>query len=488
MEFLISILSSTLWVLLAITVLVFVHEFGHFITAKYFGMRVERFSIGFPPTLFGRTFGDTEYAIGATPLGGYVKISGMIDESLDTDHVETDPEPWEFRAKPVWQRIVVISAGVVFNVILAIFIFTGINWAEGDTYIPAQNVKEVYVQDGSVAHAIGLRTGDQIRKVNGQVFERFDQIAPSSIVAADTLTVTVERNGEIKQLVGPPDIITRLSRVQNNDEPIMGAAPLPGLGYLPPLIGGVQKNTPADSIGLQTGDRVLSVDGDTVRFWFEMSSRLQKSKGQPVSLRWRRADSLVSDTTGPAGPTSIVRQTQRTTTYEASIKPSRDDQSDRYVLGVYNAGASAATQKVLQDTFGVQRVQYGPAEAFTTGLTAVWENTRNIVVTLQRVATGRDNLRDSLGGPVMIAKVTSDAAAAGPTVFWRLVAILSVTLAIMNILPVPALDGGQLLFLLYEAVTRRRPSVRVRMIAQQVGMILLLGFMAFLIFNDILRL
>ena len=276
--------------------------------------------------------------------------------------------------------------------------------------------------------------------------------------------------------------------MQNNDELIMGAAPLPGLGYLPPLIGGVQKNTPADSIGLQTGDRVLSVDGDTVRFWFEMSSRLQESKGQPVSLRWRRADSLVSDTTGPAGPTSIVRQTQRTTTYEATIKPSRDDQSDRYVLGVYNAGASAATQKVLQDTFGVQRVQYGPAEAFTTGLTAVWENTRNIVVTLQRVATGRDNLRDSLGGPVMIAKVTSDAAAAGPTVFWRLVAILSVTLAIMNILPVPALDGGQLLFLLYEAVTRRRPSVRVRMIAQQVGMILLLGFMAFLIFNDILRL
>ena len=137
MEVLLSILSSTLWFLVALTILVFVHELGHFLTAKYFGMRVERFSIGFPPTIFGRTYGQTEYAVGATPLGGYVKITGMIDESLDTDHVETEPDPWEFRAKPVWQRIVVISAGVVFNAFLAILIFGGIRWSEGETYIPA---------------------------------------------------------------------------------------------------------------------------------------------------------------------------------------------------------------------------------------------------------------------------------------------------------------------------------------------------------------
>jgi regulator of sigma E protease len=143
---------------------------------------------------------------------------------------------------------------------------------------------------------------------------------------------------------------------------------------------------------------------------------------------------------------------------------------------------------MLFDEFGIQRVDYSVGEAFVGGMNLVWENTRNIVITLQRVITGRDDLRQSLGGPVMIAKVTSQAAEAGPAVFWRIVAILSVTLAIMNILPIPALDGGQLLFLLYEAVTRRKPSVRVRMVAQQVGMILLLGFMAFLIFNDILRL
>ena len=486
MELLLSIVTSTLWVLLAITVLVFVHELGHFLTAKYFGMRVERFSVGFPPTILGRRFGDTEYVLGATPLGGYVKISGMIDESLDTDHVESEPEPWEFRAKPVWQRIVVISAGVIFNVILAVFIFGGIRWAEGDTYIPAQNVEQVYVEEGSVAYDVGLRTGDRILEINGRPFERFDQITPSSVVAADSLTITVRRDGAPQRLVGPSDIITRLSRARNSGEAAsMGY--FPGLGFLPPLIGNVQAGSPADSIGLRPGDRILAINRDTVRFWQEMSTLIQGTEGDPVTFRWRRPDSLATaDTT--AGPATLVRQTDDGPVFEATAAPMYLEDSDRYVLGVRGPGATPATQRMLYAELGMKEVSFGPGEALVGGLQAVWENTRNIVVTLQRVITGRDDFRESLGGPVMIAKVTSEAAAAGPTVFWRIVAILSVTLAIMNILPIPALDGGQLLFLLYEAVTRRRPSVRVRLVAQQIGMILLLGFMAFLIFNDILRL
>ncbi len=480
MELLLSILTSTLWVLLAITILVFIHELGHFLTAKYFGMRVERFSIGFPPTLFGRRYGDTEYALGATPLGGYVKISGMIDESLDADHVDEEPEPWEFRAKPVWQRIVVISAGVIFNVILAIFIFGGIQWSEGETYIPAQNVEQVYVEEGSVAYEVGLRTGDRILEVNDQTFKRFDQMSPSALVVADTLTVTVRRDGETKRIVGPPDIITRLSRAQNNEKGF-------GLGYLPPLIGGVQKGSPADSLGLRTGDRILAIGSDTVRFWPEMSSLIQRTEGTPVTFRWRRPDSLAAK--APAsGAARLVRQTEKGPVFEAKGAPRYDEERDRYLLGVRGARASSMTRQMLHAELGVEKVSFGPGEALVGGMKSAWENTRNIVVTLQRVITGRDDFRESLGGPVMIAKVTSDAAAAGPVVFWRIVAILSVTLAVMNILPIPALDGGQLLFLLYEAVTRRRPSVRVRMVAQQVGMILLLGFMAFLIFNDILRL
>ena len=480
MELLISLLSSTVWFLVALTILVFIHELGHFLTAKYFGMRVERFSIGFPPTIFGRKYGDTEYAVGATPLGGYVKITGMIDESLDTDHVERDPDPWEFRAKPVWQRIIVISAGVVFNAILAIFVFGGISWSQGETYIPAENVKQVYVQEGSVAYDLGLRTGDHIVELNGKPLERFDQLNPSSLVAADSLTLTVVRGGERERLVGPANIITRLSRAQNNNQGF-------GLGYFPPLIGGVLKGSPADSAGLQTGDRILRVRDDSIRFFMEMSTFVQEAEGEPITVRWFRSDSLAG-ARSDLGTATLVRETDEGRIYTADIPADYDEERQRYLIGVRGPEGSPVTRKVLSEEFGIQQTSFGPMEALRAGFTETWTTGKTIVVTLKRVITGRDSLTETLGGPVMIAKVTSEAASAGSIPYWRLIAALSITLAIMNILPIPALDGGQLLFLLYEAVTRRRPSVRVRLVAQQVGMILLIGFMAFLIFNDILRL
>ena len=484
MEILLSILSSTLWFLVALTILVFVHELGHFLTAQYFGMRVERFSIGFPPTILGRTYGATEYAVGATPLGGYVKISGMIDESLDTDHVEEEPDPWEFRAKPVWQRIVVISAGVVFNAFLAILIFGGIRWSEGDTYIPAENVEQVYVEEGSVAYDVGLRTGDRLVRVNGKPFERFDQVTPSSLIAADTLTITVVRDGARRTLVGPPNIISRLSRARDADRT---SRYFPGLGFQPPLIGGVVKDTPADSVGLQVGDRIMAIGDDTVRFWNEMSAMLQKAEGAPVTVRWFRPDSLVG-AREDTGVSTVVRKTADGRILGADVAAEYNEERNQYLLGVRGPAGSPVTRQMLFTKFGVRTTSYGPVEALSAGVTETWTYARNIVVTLKRIIVGRDSLTDSLGGPVMIAQVTSEAASAGSIPYWRLVAALSITLAIMNILPIPALDGGQLLFLLYEAVTRRRPSARVRLVAQQVGMILLIGFMAFLIFNDILRL
>jgi len=480
MDLLISVLTSTFWVVLALTILVFVHELGHFLTAKWFGMRVERFSIGFPPTVLRRKMGNTEYAVGATPLGGYVKISGMIDESLDTDHQAEEAKPWEFRSKPVWQRIVVITAGVIFNVILAAIIFGGIRWAEGETFVPADNIESIYVAEGSVAHDIGLRTGDHVLEVNGESFQRFDQILVSNLVAADSLTITVRRGGQTEVIHGPRDIITRVSRARNDERGF-------GVSYLPPLIGGVQSGMPADTIGLRTGDRIVGINGDTVRFWAEMSDVIQASKGEAMTVEWFRADSLTTDTSAAAGSATLVTRREGGTVYRNRIQPAKTE-SGRYVFGVTNAQASPQTMQMIYDQFGIEQRSYGPVEAVTAGAQDVWTTSRNIVITLQRVVTGRDELRESLGGPVMIAKVTSEAAEQGAVMFWRLVAALSVTLAIMNILPVPALDGGQLMFLLYEGVTRRKPSVRVRLVAQQIGMILLLGFMTFLIFNDILRL
>lgn len=205
-----------------------------------------------------------------------------------------------------------------------------------------------------------------------------------------------------------------------------------------------------------------------------------------MTVEWFRADSLGTDTTASVPATAVERRSDGVV-YRSRIAPTQTE-SGRYVLGVTNAQASQATMDMIYSEFGIEQRDYGPVEALQAGAGDVWTTSRNIVITLQRVATGRDDLRESLGGPVMIAKVTSEAAEQGAVMFWRLVAALSVTLAIMNILPVPALDGGQLMFLLYEGITRRKPSVRVRLVAQQIGMILLLGFMTFLIFNDILRL
>jgi regulator of sigma E protease len=469
MELLVEILTSAFWIILAITILVFIHELGHFLSAKLFGMRVERFSVGFPPKLFGRTVGDTEYVVGATPLGGYVKISGMIDESMDTDYQQSEPKPWEFRSKPVWQRIVVITAGVIFNVILAAIIFSGLKITYGETYIPAENIESVYVDPGSVAYEMGLRTGDRITAVNGNPVEQQGDLRDMSALLADTLTVTVQRDGQQRTFKGPEDIMTQVNRAGGGL----------GIDFLPPLVGGVQGGSPADQAGLRPGDRILSVSGDSVRFWMELSNRIQATGGDTVAVRWRRPDSLQADTLG-AG---FIRSTPEGGLYQARLAADPSDDGERYLIGI-----QSPSPDMLAQEFGVRKRTYGPGEALVAGAEQTWVTGKNIVVSLKRIITGRDNLRENLGGPVMVAQITQQAAEAGPDAFWNIVALLSITLAIMNILPIPALDGGQLVFLLYEGITRRKPSVRVRMAAQQIGMILLIGLMAFLIFNDILRL
>lgn len=469
MESILEILSYVFWVVLAITILVFVHEMGHFLFAKLFKMRVDRFSVGFPPKIFGKKIGETEYVIGATPLGGYVKIAGMVDESMDTDFIDEEPEPWEFRSKPVWQRIIVIAAGVVFNIILAFIIFTTLKMAYGDVYIPAENVEGVYVQDESLAHDIGLRTGDQIMAVSGKPIKDFDDIGSVESLISDPLTITVRRDGESVTLQGPEDIFTQLNR----------SGGTLGISYFPSIIGSVLADSPADSVGLVPGDRVVAIGDKPVRYWEEMTIELQKTEGMPVSIRWQRHDSLSTADGSPLA--SVVDDAPQAVVYEAEVTPMLED--ERYMLGV-----GQPTFPMLAHEFGIEQRNYSPITSIAMGAEETWVNTRAIVVSLTRVFTGQENFKENVGGPIMIAQVTKEAAEMGARFFWNIVAILSITLAIINILPIPVLDGGHLVFLLYEGITRREPSLRFRMITQQVGMILLLAFMTFLIFNDILRL
>ena len=459
-----DILWAIVAVIVAIMILVFVHEMGHFLFAKLFKMRVDRFSVGFPPKIVGKKIGETEYVIGATPLGGYVKIAGMVDESMDADFATTEPQPWEFRAKPVWQRIIVICAGVVFNVILAAIIFISLKYVYGETHPLALEDGSVYVADSSLAaDMIGVRTGDRILAISGQPFDPNSAGKSMIDLLADSLTIAVERNGQRLVLTGPDDIMTQIHDA--------GGGGLFGLGLYnePSIVGEVIEGRPAKAGGLQTGDRIVSINGEPVLFWVQMTQVIQNSEGRPLAFEWIR-----SGASGEAAPTDTPDALPggANDRYSATIAAALDDD------GQYRIGIG------LPD----RRETYNFVQAIGGGVAATWLNTKAIVINLKRIFTGRENLRKNLGGPVMVAKITGQAAQRGGEAFWSIVALLSITLAIVNILPIPALDGGHLVFLLYEGITRREPSLKVRMVTQQVGMVLLLTLMAFLVFNDILRL
>jgi regulator of sigma E protease len=468
MATILTILGYIFWVGFALGLLIFIHELGHFLAAKLFKMRVEQFSIGFPPRIAGKQIGDTEYRIGAIPLGGYVKISGMIDESMDSDWVEKDPEPWEFRAKPVWQRIVVISAGVVFNIILAFAIFIGLKWYYGDIFVPADRVQSVYVAPGSLAEDIGFQTGDRLVAVNERPLVSYDDFRALEALTADRVTFTVERDAREVVIEAPQDLMSRLNAAEGDF----------GFDWLPSMVGALSEGSPAHRAGLQPGDRIVSLGDESVQFWRQMVDVLQASDGQDMPVRFARPDSL-REGAPPAGIEEVGR-IPAASIYETRLAPEQRD--GRFVIGIY-----APTADQLRALYGIQTRTYGLGQAVVAGSqeTVGWVSLYGRLI--KRLFTGQDNVRESVGGPLIIAKVTKEAADRSMFDFWRLVANLSIALAVFNILPIPVLDGGHLVFLIYEGITRREPSLRVRMVVQQIGMVLILAFMAFVIFNDAMR-
>lgn len=442
-------LSTIFWLILALFILVLVHELGHFLAAKAFRMRVEKFSIGFPPKIVSKKVGETEYVVGATPLGGYVKISGMVDESMDARFADTVPEPWEFRSKPVWQRIVVITAGVVFNVILAVVIFSGLKYFYGEPYVPVERIAQFEVMDSSLAFQMGMRTGDRIVAVNGREVKRDSDILNIESLMADRTSITVNRAGEEIELEAPDQFVSLLSRADGD----FGVR-----AYYENRIGDVSPDYPAESIGMKSGDRVIQIGEKPIRFWEEMRDAIQETNGEEFDIRWTRESSTGLDT--------LV----------ASVVP----------VAVESGGQTSYLLGVSQPIFEIEEFDAG--EAIIAGARDTWTNTVGTVLMFKKLIVGEENVRDALGGPVAIAQATKQAADQSLFAFWRIVALLSVTLAIVNILPIPALDGGHLVFLIYEGIVRREPSLRVRMVAQQIGMFLLLMLMVFLIVNDFLRL
>lgn len=450
-----TILKGLTLFLIGITILVVVHELGHFLTAKAFGMRVEVFSVGFPPKVFSMKRGDTEYQVGATPLGGYVKISGMIDESMDTGYLAQAPQPWEFRSKPVWQRMIVMCGGVVMNVILGILIFTGMKLVFNDIRIPVSEAKygiEVISSVPSLGSVLGFRTGDTLVSFMGRSFPYFEEYTRQENLLKDGAYYEVRRAGQLTRIDIPGDVqnLFSVDSIESTlfvpDIPAVIRVDEPGSAGNEPL-------APAYTAGLRTGDRIIRIDTVPVFLFSELRAYMAGKRSQQIGITYLRAGDTLQ---------TVVQS------------------NDKAQLGV----RPGIAQAIRLDT-----VRYGLLGALGAG-------TREAFGFVSANAQGLSNLTRpgvdasrSVMGPLQIVKVYLEAFTAGGIVsFLRLTAILSMILAFVNILPIPALDGGHLVFLLIEAVTRREPSVRVRMIAQQVGFFLILGLMLLVFFNDALRL
>ncbi|WP_221394687.1 RIP metalloprotease RseP [Dyadobacter sp. NIV53] len=423
--------------ILGLSILVGLHEWGHMAAAKMFGMRVEKYFIGFPPKIFSIQRGETEYGIGAIPLGGFVKISGMIDESMDTDAMSKEPQPWEFRSKPAWQRLIVMLGGIAVNVVVGVFIFIVIAYNEGEKILPASEVNKNGIVASSLAQEIGLKTGDKIVKVNGKSYSEFNEIVGSDVFLGSNSSYTVNRNGQELDIDIPNNLIEKLSELDEK-----GSFILPRMPF---KIGEVIVKSNAEKAGLKTDDRIVSINGTNVQFFDEIQNELQKQKGKQINMVVQRGTQQIPLTAqvepeGTIGfyPVSLLKFT-----------------TESYTL-------SKAISVGTKDAFGV-----------------VYNNIKGFGKIFRREVSASK----ALSGPIGIARMFGGVW--DWQNFWRLTGLLSMVLAFMNALPIPALDGGHAVILSYEIISGRKPSDTFLENAQKVGMVLLLGLMAFAIFNDV---
>ena len=425
--------------LLGLSILVGLHELGHMLTAKFFGMRVEKFSIGFPPKIAGFQWGDTEYSIGAIPLGGFVKISGMVDESMDTAQLATEPQPWEFRAKPAWQRLIVMLGGVIVNVITGIIIFVTLVYSNGETYFSRDQVIENGIVAYEYGEAIGLKTGDKVLDVNGQPYQSIGELSSGSALLSENGYYTVDRQGEKIKVEIPKGFINSFNSEEAFNKFIAVRFPFE--------VGVVDPGTGAEKMGIAAGDQIIAVNGSPITYFDEMQTALQQVKNQSVSLVRRRGAQV--DT--------------------LNVPVSAD------------ARIGIAVKPLLEPV----RREYGFMEAFSRGTSRAFGAVIVNAKALGKMFTGEVSTKN-VSGPIGMAKIYGNQW--DWVKFWSITGLISMIVAFMNLLPIPALDGGHVVFLLYEMVSGRAPSDKFLEYAQKVGMVILLGLMVFAIGNDILKL
>ncbi len=432
-------MTYILYFIITVGVLVLVHEFGHFIAAKLSGMKVDTFSIGFPPRAFGKKIGETDYCVSWIPIGGYVKIAGMIDESFDTDFVDKPPEPREFRSKPMYQRMIVVSAGVIMNFLLTFLIFYGINLANGKVFHATTTVG--FVEPKSVAEQAGFKEGDKLVAVNGKAVGNWEDVQTDLYLddVASPLSVQVDRAGQMTTVDMPKGAV-------KPDEQI-GIYP----DHMHAVIGAVTPGMPAAKAGIQGGDVVLSIDGQQIATNTQVVSLVKEKKGQLIQLGIKRG--------------AEEKQIQ--------VMPNSDGK----------IGIEIGTQY----TGPIRKYSYNILSAIPVGFDQTVGATSLLIRSISQMVTGQVSFTKSIGGTIKIAQLATQSAEMGLVSFLGFMALLSISLAVLNILPIPALDGGHLAFLIYESIFRREVPTKVKLFAQQVGFALILLFMAFVIYNDIVH-
>jgi regulator of sigma E protease len=437
-----TILVKTAQLLLSLSILVVLHEFGHFMFARLFKTRVEKFYLFFDPwfSLFKIKKGDTEYGVGWLPLGGYVKISGMIDESMDKEAMKLPPKPWEFRSKPAWQRLLIMVGGVLMNFIFAILIYVGVLYAWGESYLPTANAKYGIVVS-EVGKEIGFQDGDKILSVDGKHVENFQKVIPTIVLDA-AKTVQVERNGQSVDVeISDADLALLLKSKEV---------------FVPrvPFKFGVEsfaKNSIGQEAGLRVGDEILGINGTFFSYYDEWSKSLKSMAGKEMVLNVERDGEQVD------------------------IKMQLGEDA---VIGFMNSHYD-------DPFFEFKTIKYGFFESFPAGISRGVQTTGDYLKQFKLFFKPETKAYESLGGFATIGNIFP--ATWNWEAFWNMTAFISIILAIMNLLPIPALDGGHVMFLVFEMVSGKKPGEKFLEYAQIVGMVVLLALVLYANANDIIK-
>ena len=426
--------------LLSISILVILHEGGHFFAAKLFKTKVESFYLFFNPwfSVYKKKIGDTEYGIGWLPLGGYVKIAGMIDESMDKEQLKQPPQPWEFRAKPTWQRLIIMLGGIIVNVIVGFLIYSFVLMGYGEKFLPANELKDgVWCLNEPITNEIGLQNGDKIITINGEAPATFEQMQEEVFYSN---TMVVERNGEQLTLDIPTDLVDKLLKERRG----------PLFAYrIPFTVGGTLKDYPAAKAGLQPKDKIIGINDIPINYYDEFKDKLTPYINQTVDIK------VIRDGETITLPVEIV---------------------DSAFIGV-SPYPYSLTELEKEGVYTPKTVHYSFFAAFPRGIEIAVEKIVNYYKQFKLMLNPETGAYKGMGGFATISKLF------GPEWvwqnFWEKTAWISLVLAFMNLLPIPALDGGHVMFLLYEMITGRKPNEKIMEYAQVAGMVLLLALMLY---------